>query len=55
MSPSTPLPAPDGWRTFVWLWSSQALSVLGSAVAGFAFNIYLTVTRFPLAEQKPQL
>lgn len=48
-------PAPDGWRTFVWLWSSQALSVLGSAVAGFAFNIYLTVTRFPLAEQKPQL
>ncbi|GGO27179.1 MFS transporter [Deinococcus humi] len=49
------LPAPDGWRTFVWLWSSQALSVLGSAVAGFAFNIYLTTTRFPLAEQKPQL
>ncbi|MDV6373638.1 MFS transporter [Deinococcus arenicola] len=48
-------PAPDGWRTFVWLWSSQALSVLGSAVAGFAFNIYLTVTRYPLAEQKPQL
>lgn len=47
--------APDGWRTFVWLWSSQAFSVLGSAVAGFAFNIYLTVTRYPLAEQKPQL
>lgn len=53
-SPSAP-PAPDGWRTFVWLWSSQALSVLGSAVAGFAFSIYLTVTRYPLAEQKPQL
>ena len=48
-------PAPDGWRTFVWLWGSQALSVLGSAVASFAFSIYLTVTRYPLAEQKPQL
>ncbi|WP_295817467.1 MFS transporter [uncultured Deinococcus sp.] len=54
MTGSTP-PAPDGWRTFLWLWSSQALSVLGSAVAGFAFTIYLTQTRFPLAEQKPQL
>ncbi|GHF45721.1 MFS family permease [Deinococcus metalli] len=45
----------DGWRTFLWLWSSQAISVLGSAVAGFAFTIYLTQTRFPLAAQKPQL
>ncbi|UBV41961.1 MFS transporter [Deinococcus taeanensis] len=53
-SPS-PLSPPDGWRTFLWLWGSQALSVIGSAVAGFAFNIYLTQTRFPLAEQKPQL
>ncbi|GAA5502833.1 hypothetical protein Dxin01_02580 [Deinococcus xinjiangensis] len=44
-----------GWRTFLWLWGSQALSVIGSAVSGFAFNIYLTQTRFPLAEQKPQL
>ncbi|WP_309571497.1 MFS transporter [Deinococcus sp.] len=55
---TAPLPAPppaDGWRTFLWLWSSQALSVLGSAVAGFAFTIYLTQTRFPLAEHKPQL
>ena len=44
-----------GWRTFLWLWGSQALSVIGSAVSGFAFNIYLTQTRFQLAEQKPQL
>ncbi|WP_221088003.1 MFS transporter [Deinococcus aquaedulcis] len=49
------LAPPNGWRTFLWLWGSQALSVIGSAVAGFAFNIYLTQTRFPLAEQKPQL
>ncbi len=55
--PSSPsdTAAQEGWRTFVWLWGSQALSVLGSAVAGFAFNIYLTGTRYPLAEQKPQL
>lgn len=44
-----------GWRTFLWLWGSQALSVIGSALSGFAFNIYLTQTRFPLAEQKPEL
>lgn len=44
-----------GWRTFLWLWGSQALSVIGSMVANFAFSIYLTQTRFPLAEQKPQL
>lgn len=56
-SPASPesLSPPDGWRTFLWLWGSQALSVIGSAIAGFAFNIYLTQTRFPLAEQKPQL
>ncbi|MVN88047.1 MFS transporter [Deinococcus sp. HMF7620] len=54
-NPASSLQPPDGWRTFLWLWGSQALSVIGSAIAGFAFNIYLTQTRFPLAEQKPQL
>ncbi|MFB9991799.1 MFS transporter [Deinococcus oregonensis] len=55
--PVSPAPdaAPDGWRTFLWLWSSQALSVLGSGLSGFAFNIYLTQTRFPLESQKPEL
>lgn len=54
-----PEPVPQspssGWRTFLWLWGSQALSVIGSAVSGFAFNIYLTQTRFPLDSQKPEL
>ncbi|WP_240741772.1 hypothetical protein [Deinococcus sp. KSM4-11] len=53
--PSSSGPPERGWRTFLWLWSSQAVSVIGSAVAGFAFTIYLTQTRFPLASQKPQL
>ncbi|WP_051096830.1 MFS transporter [Deinococcus aquatilis] len=60
MPPASPvLPTPKdtngGWRTFLWLWSSQALSVLGSGLSGFAFNIYLTQTRFPLESQKPEL
>ncbi|PNY80787.1 MFS transporter [Deinococcus koreensis] len=48
-------PVPGRWRTFLWLWGSQALSVIGSAVAGFAFTIYLTQTRYPLEGDKPQL
>ncbi|WP_420596812.1 MFS transporter [Deinococcus sp.] len=48
-------PPLHGWRTFVTLWSTQSVSVLGSALAAFAFNIYLAQTVFPLASQKPQL
>lgn len=48
-------PVPNGWRTFLWLWGSQTLSVLGSGLSGFAMNIYLAQTRFPLPEQKPEL
>lgn len=39
----------------MWLWSSQAVSVIGGALSAFAFNIYLTQTRYPLPEQKPEL
>ncbi|WP_027481990.1 MFS transporter [Deinococcus pimensis] len=46
---------PGGFRTFLVLWSTQSLSVLGSALAGFAFNIYLTQTLYPLPSQKAQL
>ena len=45
----------NGFRTFVTLWASQAVSVLGSALSAFAFNIYLAQTVFPLESQKPQL
>ncbi|GMA16164.1 MFS transporter [Deinococcus metallilatus] len=46
---------PNGWRTFLWLWGSQALSVLGGGLSGFAMNIYLTQTRFPLESQRAEL
>ncbi|ACO45605.1 MFS transporter [Deinococcus deserti] len=57
MTPSPVQPAPDGdsWRTFLRLWASQALSVLGSGLSGFALNIYLTQTMFPLENQRAQL
>lgn len=47
--------APSGWRTFLWLWGSQALSVLGGGLSGFALNIYLTQNRFPLDTQRGEL
>ncbi|MFD1729962.1 hypothetical protein ACFSC4_00775 [Deinococcus malanensis] len=57
MTPSRVQPAPDAesWRTFLQLWASQALSVLGSGLSGFALNIYLTQTMFPLESQRAQL
>ncbi|WP_161880831.1 MFS transporter [Deinococcus alpinitundrae] len=54
MSHAADRPA-NGFRTFVTLWGSQAVSVLGSALSAFAFNIYLAQTVFPLESQKPQL
>lgn len=52
---SPPDAPPQGWRTFLWLWGSQALSVLGGGLSGFALNIYLTQTRFPLDTQRGEL
>ncbi|WP_309571496.1 MFS transporter [Deinococcus sp.] len=55
VQPSPPDLPTGGWRTFQWLWSSQALSVLGSVLSGFAINLYLVQTRFPLPAQKGEL
>jgi MFS family permease len=49
-----PVP-PRGFRTFVVLWASQSVSVIGSALTFFAVNIWLTQVRYPRVEQKPQL
>jgi DHA3 family macrolide efflux protein-like MFS transporter len=46
---------PHGFRTFVWLWASQSVSVIGTALTYFAVNIWLTQVRYPLAAQKPAL
>lgn len=44
-----------GFRTFLIVWLSQSVSVFGSALTGFALNIWLVQTAYPLPEQKPQL
>ncbi len=41
--------------TFVVVWVTQSISVWGSSLTFFAINIWLTVTLYPLPEQKPQL
>jgi len=52
MAPETP---PNGFRTFVIIWLSQSVSVLGSALTFFATTIWLTQTLYPKPEQKPEL
>lgn len=48
--------APEGdFRTFVWVWASQSVSVIGTALTFFAVNIWLAQTLYPLREQKTAL
>src|SRR5579859_3413112 len=49
------VPPPDGFRTFLIVWATQSVSVLGSALTGFAIIIWLTTVQYPLPSQKPQL
>src|SRR3990172_4753540 len=46
---------PHGWRTFLIVWATQSVSVLGSALTFFATTIWLTLTLYPRPEQKPEL
>lgn len=56
MAEPTPYQAPPhGWRTFLIVWATQSVSVLGSALTFFAITIWLTTTLYPSATQKPQL
>lgn len=55
VSPEPASPPPHGWRTFVVLWATQSLSVVGSALTYFAVSIYLTQTLYPAPAQKQQL
>src|SRR5438046_1458120 len=48
-------PPPHGFRTFVIVWLTQSLSVMGSALTVFAVNIYLAQVLYPRPEQKPEL
>src|SRR5574341_1142636 len=56
MTQSIPYQAPpNGWRTFLTVWITQSISVLGSALTLFAMNVWLTTTLYPTEAQKPQL
>lgn len=48
-------PPANGFRTFVIVWVTQAISVFGSAMTHFALNIWLVTELYPLPEQKPEL
>ena len=45
----------DGWRTFVIVWVTQSLSMLGTMMTFFAVNIWLTQVLYPRPEQKAAL
>jgi len=45
----------EGWRTFVIVWVTQSLSMLGTMMTFFAVNIWLTQVLYPRPEQKAAL
>ncbi len=46
---------PNGFRTFLILWLSQSVSVVGSSLTMFAINIWLVQVVFPRPEQQSDL
>jgi MFS family permease len=46
---------PHGFRTFLIVWATQSISVIGSALTLFATTIWLSDQLYPLPEQKPEL
>jgi MFS family permease len=48
-------PPPNGFRTFLIVWATQSISVLGSALTLFATTIWLSDQLYALPEQKPEL
>jgi MFS family permease len=54
-SATTYEPPPNGWRTFLVVWSTQSISLVGSALTIFANTVWLTQTLYPRPEQKPEL
>jgi len=45
----------NGFRTFVIVWLSQSVSVIGTMLTVFAINIWLAQVLYPLPEQRTQL
>ena len=49
-----PVP-PRGFRTFLIVWATQSVSVIGSALTFFATTIWLTQVLYPQPQQKAEL
>jgi MFS family permease len=45
----------NGFRTFIIVWLTQSLSVVGGAMMGFALNVYLVKGLYPAPEQRAEL
>jgi MFS family permease len=45
----------NAFRAFVVVWATQALSIIGGGMTGFALNIYLVQVLYPAAGQKAEL
>ncbi|TMQ69231.1 MAG: hypothetical protein E6K80_12395, partial [Candidatus Eisenbacteria bacterium] len=48
-------PGAKSFRTFVALWATQSLSLIGTGLTFFAVNIWLTQVRYPRPDQARQL
>jgi DHA3 family macrolide efflux protein-like MFS transporter len=56
MSAATPYKAPpNGWRTFLIVWVTQSVSVIGTSLTGFAITIWLTTGLYPHPSQRAEL
>lgn len=44
-----------GFRTFVTVWLTQSVSMIGSTLTFFALTVWVTQVLYPLPEQKPEL
>lgn len=45
----------NGFRTFLIIWVTQSISMIGSMITYFALTIWATQVLYPLPEQKPEL
>ena len=51
----TTQPPLNGFRTFLIVWVTQSVSMIGSALTYFAMTIWLTQSLYPRADQQPAL
>lgn len=45
----------NGFKTFLWVWATQALAIFGFTVAFFSITVWLTQVLYPSPDQRAQL